>query len=170
VLLALNIPNLFYKINQNVCTSTSLIVFVRNLEVTLFRTILPAILHIVLSSVCVNKYVKSRNRVQSNMDDERDRRFTRIVIVLNVFFCLTELPFSCLTLYFGIIGQTPTYPIGEHTTYSLALANVVYYITLTFSGFTFNSLLVVNLLFNRIFQKELKKIFCRVRDEEITRG
>ena len=77
VLLLLNVPNLFYKINQNVCTSTSLVVFIRNLEIALFRTILPAVLHIVLSAVLINKLLKWRSGVHSNMSDERDRRFTQ---------------------------------------------------------------------------------------------
>ena len=170
VLLILNVPNIFYKINQNVCTSTSLVVFIRNLEIALFRTILPAVLHIVLSAVLINKLFKWRSGVHSNMSDERDRRFTRIVIALNVFFCLTELPLSCLTLYFGAIGQTPSFPISEKASYSMAIANVVYYVALVFSGFTFNSLLIVNLIFNRLFQKELKKMFCLSYREENSRS
>jgi hypothetical protein len=160
VLLLLNVPNLFYKINQDVCTSTSLVVFIRNLEIALFRAILPSILHIVFSAILIYKLYISGNRVQSNMNDQRDRRYTRIVIALNVFFCLTEFPFSSLTLYFGIIGQTPSYPISEGASVSIGIANFIYYVTLAFSGFTFNSLFIVNLMFNRKFQKELKKIFC----------
>ena len=154
VLLILNVPNLFYKIDQKICTSTNLVVFIWNLEIALFRAILPSILHIVLSAILIYKLYKSRNRVQSNMNDQRDRRFTRIVIALNVFFCLTEFPFSSLTLYFGFIGQTPSFPIYEGASVSIGIANVIYYVTLVFSGFTFNSLLIVNLMFNRIFQKE----------------
>jgi len=166
VLLLLNSPNLFYRINQSgdssqVCSSTNnLIVLVRNLEIGIFRSVLPAILHIVLSAILIRDLFETRRIVQTNQDDRRERKFTRIVIALNVFFCLTELPCSILTIYFGIIGFTPTNPIPENLTYSLALMTIVYQAAIVFSGFTFNSLLFVNLILNRIFQREVGKIFC----------
>jgi hypothetical protein len=174
VLLLLNIPNLFFKINQNggslVCSSTnSLIVLIRNLEIGLFRAVLPAILHIVLSAILIRDLFKTRRSVQTNQDDKRERRFTRIVIALNVFFCLTELPSSILTIYIGIIGFTPTNPIPEKLSYSLALTTIVYQAAIVLSGFTFNSLLFVNLMFNRIFQRELGKILCFSKSDDASR-
>jgi len=165
VLLLLNIPNLFFKINQNddfiVCSSTnSLLLLIRNLEISIFRAVVPAILHIVLSAILIKDLFKTRRSVQANQDDRRERRFTRIVIALNVLFCLTELPLSVSTIYFGIKGHTLVYPLPQNTAYSLGVAMICYQITIIISGFNFNSLLVVNLMFNKIYQKELRKIFC----------
>jgi hypothetical protein len=165
VLLLLNIPNLFFKINQNadslVCSSTnSLIILIRNMEISIFRAVLPAFLHIVLSAILIKDLFKTRRSVQANQDDRRERRFTRIVIALNVLFCLTEIPLSIMTIYLGIIGDNLLYPLPQNTAYSLGVAMICYQITVLISGFNFNSLLVVNLMFNKIFQKELRKIFC----------
>jgi hypothetical protein len=166
ILLLLSMPNLFYKINQNddsiVCSSTnSLIVLIRNLEISIFRAVVPAILHIILSAILIKNLIISKRNVAINQDEKRELKFTRIVIALNAFFCLTELPLSIVTIYFGILGFTPSYPLPENLSYSLALATIAYQTAIVLSGFTFNSLLFVNLIFNKIFQSELGKIFCQ---------
>ena len=130
------------------------------MEISIFRAVLPAILHIALSAILIKNLLTSKRNVTQNQEEKRERKFTRIVVALNVFFCITELPLSIMTIYFGILGFTPAYPIPENSSYSLALATVVYHAVVVLSGLTFNSLLFANLIFNKIFQRELGRIFC----------
>jgi hypothetical protein len=132
VLLLLNIPNLFFKLIQKddsiVCSSTnSLVVFIRNMEISIFRALVPAILHIVLSAILIKDLLKSKRNVITNHNEKRECKFTLIVVASNVFFCLTELPLSIITILLGILGFTPAYPKPKNLTYSLALTSVVYH-------------------------------------------
>ena len=162
-LVILNISNVFYKITIQtneikVCSAINLIILIRNMEIALFGVILPTLFHIIFSIILILKLYQTRRNLNLNMTVKRDRRFTLIVLALNVLFCLTELPYSIVTLYLGIKGIVPSYPMSQSLSYSQALMNFIFYVTFVFSGFNFNSLLLVNLMFNKIFQKEIRKI------------
>jgi len=136
------------------------------MEISIFRAVVPAILHIVLSAILIKNLIASKRNVATNQEEKRERKFTRIVVALNVFFCITELPLSIVTIYFGILGYTPSYPLPENLTYSLGLATIAYQTAIVLSGFTFNSLLFANLIFNKIFQREFGRIFCHKNYED----
>jgi hypothetical protein len=73
-------------------------------------------------------------------------------------FIITEIPFLITTLYFSVLGLVPTYPIDMNTSYHLAMWTLAYYVTLVFGLYLFGSLFFVNLLTNKLFQKEIKII------------
>jgi hypothetical protein len=58
-----------------------------------------------------------------------------------------------------VLGLVPTYPIDMNTSYDLAMWTLAYYVTLVFGLYLFGSLFFVNLLTNKLFQKEIKIIF-----------
>jgi len=94
-----------------------------------------------------------------NQSMEKEYRFARIILWLNLMFVITETPFLLTTFYFSVLGEIPLYPIDANASNSLALMTVVYYASLVFSLYLFGSLFFVNLFTNKIFQKEIKIIF-----------
>ncbi len=160
----INVPNLFFKISldeqSNVkCDSTPLINQIRNMIISIFRIILPIIFQIVFSSLLIYKLFKVRRNVNRNQSMEKEYKFARIILWLNLMFLITETPYLLTTLYFGLLGIVPKYPLDENTSYSLAIATLVFYLTLCFSLYLFGSIFFVNLLTNSLFKKEIKTIF-----------
>ena len=163
LILILNTPNIFYKIliennGTRVCSSTKEIVLIRNIVIALFGIVLPAVTHIILSLILIVKLFSSRrNATIRNQSEKRDRRFSLIVLALNVLFCLTQLPYSLITIYVGVKSIVPTQFLSSTSeSYSQAVVSLVFYVTFILAGFNFNSLLVVNLM--------LRKIMCRAKN------
>ena len=172
ILAILNVPNLFYKlvtitkydyvtnrtIEDKLCTSSDSLVFIRNLEITLFRIIIPIILQIIFSIILIYKLIKSARDVNRSLKQEY--RFAFIIVILNVLFIITEFPLMVTTLYLGVIGETPTYPMDTNISRNLAVVTLAFYITLTISTYMFLSLFFVNISFNKLYQKEIRNIIC----------
>ena len=169
VILLINVPNLFFKLtnvssfdtqtNQTksyvLCTASSSIILVRNFIVILFRIVLPLILQIILSILLICKLFKSRQLVGMNLnrDMNKEYRFTRIIIWINICFIITETPFMITTLYFGILGVKPEYPLSENASNSLAISTLIFLVATIFGTYMFGSLFFVNVFTNHIFKR-----------------
>jgi hypothetical protein len=182
VILLINVPNLFFKLtnvssfdtrtNQTksyvLCTATSSVILVRNFIVILFRIALPLLLQIILSILLIYKLFKSRHSVGINRDMKKEYRFTRIIIWINICFIITETPLMVTTLYFGILGLKPEYPLNENSSNSLAISTLIFYVASVLGSYMFGSLFFVNAFTNHIFKKEISLIFNCIRAERQT--
>ena len=160
----INAPNLFFRISlddeSNVkCDSTPLINQIRNMSFSLFRIILPIIFQIAFSALLIYKLFKVRISVNRNHSMEREYKFARTTLWLNLVFLITETPFLFILLYFSLLGIVPKYPLDENSSHSLAIATLVFYLTLCFSLYLFGSIFFVNLFTNTLFKREIKTIF-----------
>ena len=144
---------------QAIFDSTPLINQIRNVFISIFRIVLPLVLQIVFSTLLIYKLFKVRRSVMMNQSMEKEYKFARIILWLNLMFLITEMPFLMTTLYFAVIKEIPKYPIDTSASNIVALMTVVYYATLIFSLYLFGSLFFVNLFTNRMFQREIQIIF-----------
>ena len=164
ILGAINVPNLFFRISldekSNVkCDSTPLINQIRNMIISLFRIILPIIFQIVFSVLLIYKLFKVRSNVNRNQSMEKEYKFARTILWLNLMFIITEIPFLFITLYFSLLGMIPKFPLDANASHSLAIATLVYYVATLFSLYLFGSIFFVNLFTNTLFKREIKTIF-----------
>jgi hypothetical protein len=164
----INVPNLFFTLSNTnstfpmpkaQCGSTPLINQIRNTVISIFRIILPLVLQITFSVLLIYKFFKVRRSVLMNKSMEKEYRFARIILWLNLMFIITETPFLLATLYFSVVAQIPTYPLDVNSSNALALMTVVYYVALVFSMYLFGSIFFVNLFTNKVFQREILVIF-----------
>ena len=170
----INVPNLFYRVQTMVShnqTQTnvsskcsppnSTLVLVRNLEIGAFRVILPVSLQIIFSSLLIKRLFATRKR--ANMiggDMERQYRFTKIIVYLNVSILLTEMPILVMSAYFGFMGASFRYPIDATTaSKSFARATLAFYISDMIGAYIFGSVFFVNVATNSLFKDEIKKMF-----------
>ena len=119
--MVINVPNLFYRVQtlgsqtnvtKKCSPPNSTLVLVRNLEIGAFRVILPLSLQILFSFLLIKRLFATRQK--ANMiggDMERQYRFTKIIVYLNVSILLTEMPILVMSAYFGFIGASFRYPI-----------------------------------------------------------
>jgi hypothetical protein len=162
-----NVPNLYFSVSTDgksnlKCISTPLINQIRNLLIAILRIIVPLILQTIFSALLIYKLYKWKCNTAANRIDpkiEKEHRFARVILWLNLMFIITEIPFLITTLYFSVLGLVPTYPLDMNTPYDLAVWTLAYYVTLVFGLYLFGSLFFVNLLTNKLFQKEIKLIF-----------
>jgi hypothetical protein len=170
----INVPNIFFRLSftnsssttepKIQCGSTPLINLLRNMFISIFRILLPLVLQIVFSTLLIYKLFKVRRSVMANQSMDKEYRFARIILWLNLMFVITETPFLLTTFYFSLLGEIPVYPIDANASNALALMTVVYYGSLVFSLYLFGSLFFVNLFTNKIFQKEIKNMFATMTE------
>ena len=104
--LTLNSPNLFFRLRDDnvwnpllnqtqtirLCTASKDLVMVRDFLDQLVRSVIPLIIQISSSAIIIFKLIKSRRNVIRFKLNERDRRFNFTIILLNLFFFLTQTP------------------------------------------------------------------------------
>jgi hypothetical protein len=160
----INVPNFFFRLSLNAksdleCLSTPLLFAIRNLTAIFFRTVLPISLQIVFSCLLLHKLFKVRRSVMTNHSMEKEYKFARIILWLNLMFLITETPWLVMTVYVSIFNVLPVVRLDIDSSRDLALTMVIYYATLVFSMYMFGSLFFVNLFTNHLFQKEIRKMF-----------
>ena len=164
IICGINIPNLFFRVSLDdqsnlTCSSTPLINKIRNMMISIFRIILPMIFQVVFSTLLIYKLFKVRRRVNSNQSMEKEYKFARTILWLNLMFIITETPYLLTTFYFSFLGVIPQYPLNVNASHSIAIMTVAFYVTTLFSLYLFGSLFFVNLFTNKLFQTEIKLIF-----------
>jgi hypothetical protein len=164
----INVPNLFFRLSitnsssftpKVQCDSTPLINQIRNMIISIFRIVLPLVLQIIFSILLIYKFFKVRRSVVRNQVMQKEYRFARIILWLNLMFIITEVPYLLTTIYFTLLKVTPSYPLDANTSYTMAIMTLVHYVSLVFSLYLFGSIFFVNLFTNKIFKREILKIF-----------
>jgi len=166
----INVPNLFFRLsitNSSLtsssyiqCDSTPLINQIRNTVISIFRIVLPLVLQVIFSILLIYKFFKVRRSVAPNQLIDKEYRFVRIILWLNLMFIITETPLLITTLYFTLKKEIPSYPIDANASYSIAIMTLVYYVTLVFSLYLFGSIFFVNLFTNNMFKTEIRRIIA----------
>ncbi len=174
LILVLNVPSLFfnlssisetvYETNQTIiyksCISTSLIILIRNIEISIIRVYIPTILQTVLSFVLMYCLKNNKAKLNASLYFRNEYRFASLLIILNIVYVVTEIPYMVLTIYFGILGKTPDFPINFNSTHSLAIATLIYFCTFILSTYMFCSLFFLNIILNKKIKRQVIFYFC----------
>ena len=174
--LTLNAPNLFFGIkNETVlnsllnrtqtirlCTAAANLVLVRDVLDELVRSVVPLIIQVSSSVIIIYKLTKSRNNVARSSSKE-DRRFAITIVLLNVFFFLTQTPELLATVYLFSTGATKSSII---TTRSQAAAFLIYLSLVAFAGLEYILVFFINIASNRIYRGVFFKILNRIIGKE----
>ena len=139
------------------CTSTPMIVLIRDLIPMLFRVIIPLIIQIVISIILVIKLSKLKINVRT-LSLKREYRFTFTIIFVNFIFIIADLFLLISTILINIYGYNQTYV--STTSNSSAVVSFVY-ICSVFGEILmrYDFLFFINLFTNSKFRKESKKIY-----------
>jgi len=114
-----NVPNLYFSLSTDSnsssfmalsinCSSTPLINQIRNLLIAILRILVPTIVQTIFSALLISKLYKWKRATPLNRIDlimEKEHRFLRVILWLNLMFIITELPFLITTLYFSVLGN-----------------------------------------------------------------
>ncbi len=174
--LILNAPNLFFRIKDDIlfnpllnqtqiipiCTTSKELVLVRDLLDELTRSVIPLIIQVSSSIIIIYKLVKSRQRILRSDISDRDRNFAVTIVLLNVFFFITQTPGLVAAIYLFSTGATKSSII---TTRYQAIAYLIFLSTVAFAGLNYILVFFINMASNRIYRNELltilKKSFCQ---------
>lgn len=163
IIAVLNISNLFYTfetnadINMNICKATALIALIRDTIGVSMRIIIPLILEVVMNTILIYKLIKAKKQVHITRPINKEYKFAFTVIVLNIIFIITVLPVAINTVLINKYGYNQTFI--STTSNESAIATFSYLCSIMFSSFMYVSLLFVNLIFNRKFRQEFKRIY-----------
>jgi hypothetical protein len=172
----INVPNLFFRLSITnyessssylQCGSTPLINQIRNIVISIFRIVLPLVVQIIFSVLLIYKLFKAKRVVMANQSMQKEYRFARIILWLNLSFIITEVPLMLMTFYFSILKVIPTYPIDTNVSNVIALMTLVYFVTLVFSLYLFGSIFLVNLFTNKVFQREIFDMIGRKQPQSL---
>ena len=168
----LNIPNVFFRIgnqttfianvtsNRTICGASDEIVLLKYTMIVVMRIILPIILTIILNIILIYKLMQSRRRTDMKRTLKKEYHFAFTIIMLNFAFIITEAPFIFGTMFMYFSKNEELNSLVSLKL--VATAKLSFVSTFMFSTYMFGSLFFVNLAFNSIFQKEIRKIFFGV--------
>ena len=157
----ISFENLFYYLEFNnstrvfVCTSSQLVSSSSDLVSATLRTFLPFSVMFVLNILMIRRLI-SRRLIKSATKSRRDYQFTVSVISMNILFLILNFPVS--VGYILRIVFSSNLPTSEpsHTNQVIEFFWRVSYLLATANYILTN---FTNLLFNRLFRKELIRIF-----------
>ena len=136
------------------CSSTPTIELIRDIIAQLMRTIIPVILEAILNTILIYQLMKSRVMTNYRRSLTKEYRFALTIIALNFTFLLTQIPLLISIIYNKISNYQ-----SLNQSKLVAIANFAYLVSILFASYLFGSLFFINLAFNKIFQKEIQKIF-----------
>ena len=139
------------------CASTPLIMLIRDLIPIIFRNVLPLIIQLAISAMLILKLSKLKINVNT-LSLKREHKFTFTIVILNLIFIITDIMFIICFILLNIYGYNPTFV--STTSNESAIVSFVYLCILFGTVFAvFDLLFVVNLLTNRKFFKEARKMY-----------
>ena len=142
------------------CTSTALIVVIRDSLSVIFRILLPLVIQVIISYILVYKLLRLEINVNS-LSLKREYKFTFTIVILNVLFIFTDLLILIGLILINVYGYNQTY-ISTSSNQS-AIASFFYLCSVVFALFNIcDCLFFVNLVTNMKFRKEFKKIFLKI--------
>ena len=171
VLCLINAPNFVFKletqtefdmftnqtITRKVCISSKLISTIRDGLAVSMRIIIPLILQAVMNSILIYKLFKTRHNINMPRSLRKEYKFAFTVIILNIVDFVSDMPFLISTIFINIYGYSQSYVTT--TSNEAAIASLAYISSGVLSMFMYVLLFFVNLIFNKVFRKEVRKIF-----------
>ena len=151
----LNIWNPFINRTQiiRLCTSSKPILMIRDTIDVLTRSVIPFIIQGISSIVMLYSLFKRHSNIPAL--SELDRKFAFVVLVLNIFFFVTQTPEMIATIYLWQAGVTLSPIITEK---EAMIANFVYALTVLIAGLNPILVFFINLAFNQIFRDIFTKL------------
>ena len=148
----LNVSNPLNNITKNVrlCTSSSRIVLIRDLMDELTRSVIPIIIQSSSSIIMICSLIKRRKNIKRSSLSEKDRKFAFTVMILNLFFLITQIPELIATFHLWKTGANKSSHIKTKKT---MIAYFVYLLTVLFASLNLISVFAINLTFNKIYRK-----------------
>jgi hypothetical protein len=175
LILLINTPSLFYYISNQTsfnpltnqttisvsCTAAPIVSLLRDLVSILSRLVLQLIFKSILTFILVYKLLKLKINV-TTLSLKREYVFTFTISILNIISILSELFVLVAYLFINIYGYNQTYI--STTSNESAIASFVYVCSVVISLFLLVDLLfIINLITNKEFRKEAKKLFFKKR-------
>ena len=159
VICCANVPSLFFRLDPktNVCSSTKLVVLLRDSIVVIVRFLAPLVLQLAMNTMLVRKLFKAKQNRSMSTRMRREYRFAFTTVVLNVVFIVTGMPMLVSMVFINIYGYDQTY-ISKRSSES-ALASFVYLCSVVFVSFFYVALFFVNFFTNKMFRRECKNIY-----------
>ena len=143
------------SIQTPICTASSLVVFITEIESFLFRILIPFIL-IFIMTIVLHRNIYKKELNSSNLRKiKRENHFTYTVIISNMFFMVTFAPILIIFLlkYSNIVAET-----NDHE----SIIDHIGFICLEFSNLYYSTFFVWNLWFNSLFRNQIFEILSRV--------
>jgi hypothetical protein len=177
-ILFLNIPNLFFHLEQNFnnssnstltmleCTSSRHIVLLRDFVTIIMRIVLPLLLQLFMNSLLVHKLFKSKKDSNVTRSLKRENKFAFTIIVLNSLYILIELPLLGTIIVSDLFGYAYHWSFISTFSNESSFMSFVYVCSIVISHFVQVSLFFVNLITNKVFRDEVKSIFNFVKQPD----
>ena len=162
-----SIGNIFYSLNTDtysanktlndsiqtpICTASSLVVFITEIESFLFRILIPFILIFIMNIVLYKNIYKKELNSSNLRKIKRENHFTYTVIISNMFFMVTFAPILIIFIlkYSNVVTETNRYAnIIDH----------IGFICLEFSNLYYSTFFLWNLLFNSLFRHHVFDVY-----------
>jgi hypothetical protein len=142
-----------------VCTSSPLIVQIRDLARSMLRIVIPLILQVILSIILIRKLLHVKNILTTSISLKREYRYALTIVFLNGTYIVTDLITLICTILLNTYGYNQT--LISNTSTESAVSSFAFVISLLLTFFTLCSFLfVANLLSNKKFRKETQKSFA----------
>ena len=143
-----------HSIQTSICTASSLVVFITEIESFLFRILIPFTLICIMTIVLYRNIYKKELNSSNLRKIKRENHFTYTVIVSNTFFMVTFAPILIIFLlkYSNIDAET-----NDHE----SIIDHIGFICLQFSNLYYSTFFVWNLWFNSLFRSHIFKILSR---------
>lgn len=137
-------------ITTKACTSTNeAIITIRDIIVLLFRAALPIILMISMNIYLMIKLVRERVKLKRLNELRKEYQFAISIFFMNALYTLFLLPGFVIIIYLNAIQSYKNLNI------EVAVLQFAYVIALLIASCEFFFTFFVNILFNKIFKKEL---------------
>ena len=161
----LNVSNPLNNITKNVrlCTSSSRIVLIRDLMDELTRSVIPIIIQSSSSIIMICSLIKRRKNIKRSSLSEKDRKFAFTVMILNLFFLITQIPSVIATICLWKTGANKSSHIK---TKNSMIAYFLYLFTILFASFNLISVFAINLTFNKMYRKIFLELFQAIFDSK----
>ncbi|CAF1028345.1 unnamed protein product [Brachionus calyciflorus] len=139
----------------SVCTASSELSITREVVAQLFGIFMPFILIFISNFVLIRKVINSKKKVSI----VKDMHFGIILVISNIFFLITFLPFSGLLMIIMVTIVNPTITLNPEIMSIVALYETNAFIIACYN-YTFG--LFVQICFNKLFREEFFTMFIEL--------
>ena len=177
LLCLINAPNFLFKVqtfsstdpltNDTIttksCKSTETIAKVRDMIMATFKVALPIIIMAVLNIFLIYKLIKEKSKFKRLDELKKEYYFAFSIVFMNILYTILLLP-AFSTLVYLTAFQYIQHPSIMQTR-NLIIWQFAYAVSLVIVSYEFFFSIFVNILFNKMFKKELfafllKRLFC----------
>ena len=156
-LLLVNIPNVFFRVTRQQCTSDLTTTQARDMIRIIMRTLLPFALILVANSVLITNLFRRKRNLSLNRSMRKEISFSVSVVAQNLLFIAFMAPKTVVIIYQYKVAfhpdshnDTPLFSVRNQ-----AIINFATTCAAALSTYTICSSFLVNAIFNKIFRKHL---------------